>query len=75
MIDLNEKNLVEIGIQTIHDRKNILRQIKYLKSQASSNFGVVKVYFKENNNFPISEVKIKVIDNQTKVKHIIRQAY
>ena len=43
LIDINETNLVDLGITTIHERKTVMRAIQGLKSSPFTEYGQINV--------------------------------
>ncbi len=71
---MNEQNLIELGIQTMHERKQVFRAIRQLRNDPQSTYGKFKVRMMNSHTQKHQEVSLKVSDNETKVKHILKQA-
>ncbi len=71
LIELNESNLIEMGINTIHERKNIMRAIKILKNGSQSSAGVVMVKMIDSNSYTEMKMKFRISDCNIKVKHLL----
>jgi hypothetical protein len=43
MVEMNEQNLQELGIQTMHERKQVIRAIRQYRNDPQSTYGKFKV--------------------------------
>eukprot|EP00347_Sterkiella_histriomuscorum_P007013 403350578 len=74
LLEMTEKNMLEIGITIIHERKKIMRQIKMLKNLPSNSNNCIIVKYFDVQEQHEKLLKFKITEN-VKVKHILQQAY
>jgi len=43
LVDMTEQNLIELGIPTMHERKQVLRSIRQWRNEPQSTYGKFKV--------------------------------
>lgn len=59
----------------MHERKQVLRSIRQSRNDPASTYGKFKVRMLNPSTRKFQEVILKVSDNETKVKHILKQAF
>ena len=75
LVEMTEQNLTELGVSTMHERKQLLRAIRTCRNDPQSTYGKFKVRMLNPTTKKYQEVILKVSDNETKVKHILKQAF
>lgn len=59
----------------MHERKHVLRAIRQCCNDPQSTYGKFRVRMLNPSTVKYQEVILKVSDNETKVKHILKQAF